>query len=62
MATTTQAPGPSSRPVRELIAELAGTEDALRGCRSRGATAPQRAARRRQREILAALHGRAALR
>ncbi|MEO7421283.1 MAG: hypothetical protein ABIU87_02680 [Ornithinibacter sp.] len=57
MATTAHAPT-TATPVRELIAELARTEDQLRGCRRSGSTPGQRAARRRQGQILDVLHHR----
>ena len=51
MATTQQ------RSIRDLIAELAGTEDVLRG--GRGAAGPrERSARRRQGEIVTELRSR----
>jgi hypothetical protein len=54
---TTQRPS-----IRDLIAELADTEDVLRGCRATGPR--ERSARRRQGEIVTELrrrngHGRA---
>jgi hypothetical protein len=42
--------------IRDLIAELADTEDVLRGCRATGAR--ERSARRRQGEILTELRSR----
>lgn len=43
--------------IRELIAELAGTEDVLRGCRA-PAGPRELATRRRQTELVAQLRGR----
>ncbi len=48
---TTQHPS-----IRDLIAELADTEDVLRGCRTAGPR--ERSARRRQGELLTELHRR----
>jgi hypothetical protein len=45
-------------PIRELIAELADTEDLLRGCRAEAPTARHRAARLRQRQIVRELRRR----
>jgi hypothetical protein len=44
--------------IRDLIAELAGTEDLLRGCRADSPTAGHRAARVRQAEIVGELRRR----
>ena len=55
MATTQQQPS-----IRDLIAELADTEDELRGCRA-PAGPRERSARRRQGELVTELrrrHGR----
>jgi hypothetical protein len=53
METTKQ---PTS--IRELIAELADTEDVLRGCRAEAPTARHRAARLRQGQIVMELRRR----
>lgn len=58
MATTAHAPMSTLTSIRELIAELARTEDQLRGCLAGGSSPGQRAARRRQDTILTALHHR----
>ncbi|HEU5241979.1 MAG TPA: hypothetical protein VFU25_08195 [Ornithinibacter sp.] len=51
---TTQQP----TPIRQLIAELADTEDVLRGCRADSPSATHRAARRRQGQIVRELRRR----
>ena len=53
METTKQ---PTS--IRQLIAELADTEDVLRGCRADSPSATHRAARRRQGQIVRELRRR----
>ncbi len=61
--TTVTAPQPQPRSsVRELIAELARTEDALRECRRIGATARQVAVAREQATIVRELRRRRRLR
>jgi hypothetical protein len=45
-------------PIRELIAELAATEDVLRGCRAGSPSARHRAARLRQGQIVTELRRR----
>lgn len=53
------APGPlDTVRIRDLIAELAGTEDLLRGCRADSPLAGCGAARRRQAEIVGELRRR----
>ena len=54
MTASTNSPTPA---IRELIAELARTEDALRGCRD-AAGPRERSVRRRQREIVGELRSR----
>ena len=54
MTASTFSPTPA---IRELIAELARTEDALRGCRN-AAGPRERSVRRRQEEIVGELRSR----